>query len=594
VLNPHQILKSIHSSLAKYFAIFVFTFSLTTTHAQSLADRVIPTSGDNPVFNTNYPIYVFSDSESYWLLNQNKAYSISINTWTWTKHPNISDTTDIFRGAYNENTGKFYLWSTGGGATLEWDPFTGSTKELGNQEPFKTQFGHSAVMDNTSSRLFLFGGYGHWEYRNTLNVFDFNTELWSVLQPSEENKELPGPRSDVMSAFDTVLNQIHYFGGYSTPSGRDDIPGESTYKNEYWIYDIQSNTWSQKPVTGAYFNFEERHIRPNLVNAQINWGAFDHKQNQAWFVHLANPGLGSYGLLVYDYAKDVALPLSNTITSGHKNAVLLYMDILEASNQLLTIWLPLKPVGEVAEVTIVVHDMPLQEAIKAEISDSLRFKWIPSSLEIHPRLVFILISAALIFGSFIFFSKKIKFKISSFKKTSSKNSFAQPKLVLLYHREPKLFINGLDITDNLSQSSLNMLLWYYWKTLIGEKYIITDEIERRFVEDSSNPDYSRKRRNSLIKRFNDDLSSLLSDYSSSTVTLVDRIHLDDKRKREYSFNCKNVVISSDIDTYFNKLGTHPSEPQASASFLTPESILASGNDEWIRDIRNSILAKTTE
>jgi hypothetical protein len=131
----------------------------------------------------------------------------------------------------------------------------------------------------------------------------------------------------------------------------------------------------------------------------------------------------------------------------------------------------------------------------------------------------------------------------------------------------------------------------YWKYLSGTEYVITDEIESRFVDESTNVDYSRKKRNAVIKRFQDDFNSIISNQDVS-LHIMDRVHPDDKRKREFFIHTQGVEIISDIDSCFNAdnsyTKTEPTEHVDSAL------LLKNINDAWANDIRRSVQSRSKE
>jgi hypothetical protein len=466
-----------------------------------------------------------------------------------------------------------------------WDPYSGSVEAIGDSTDFKNQYGHTSVIPSELDKIVLFGGYGYWQYKNALTFFDFKTNQWSSISSNSPDSTFPSPRTDAMMTINPQNNQVHLTGGFSTPSGRDDIQEEITsYINDYWILDLERNSWTRYPVLKDVRFLDIRVIRPNPPFIQTNWGTYDSKHNQALFVHRIDDQNGKYGLLVFNEKIQQAVPLSLGLESGFKNAALLGYDYLEKSHQIIAFWMPLKSIGERSDIVVKLYSLPAQEHIIAEIETMVaqgkRAKVIQSQINI---LLYATLGCSLLLISFILFKNLSK---RYFNKNSSSTV-----LELHYLKEPQIFYNNKNISSNLAHSTMYLCLWMYWKYLSGTEYVITDEIESRFVDESTNVDYSRKKRNAVIKRFQDDFNSIISNQDVS-LHIMDRVHPDDKRKREFFIHTQGVEIISDIDSCFNAdnsyTKTEPTEHVDSAL------LLKNINDAWANDIRRSVQSRSKE
>ncbi len=118
------------------------------------------------------------------------------------------------------------------------DPITGLwTRE--NLTPFSISLGAIA---KTATQAFLFGGVtGEDLATNQSWKFDQPTGTWTQISP------FPGVKRRDHFAF--VIDSLIFVGG-----GRDYFLGPLTYYSDFWQYNINSNTWTQKanlPSTGA-------------------------------------------------------------------------------------------------------------------------------------------------------------------------------------------------------------------------------------------------------------------------------------------------------------------------------------------------------
>ncbi|MEM4308836.1 MAG: kelch repeat-containing protein [Thermoplasmata archaeon] len=102
------------------------------------------------------------------------------------------------------------------------------------------------VYDPDTELIVLFGGYGATTGLNDTWVYDITTNTWT----SRVNSGAPSPRNGHGMVYDTVNKKVLVFGGYNT-SG-------STYNNETWVYDVNTNVWTKQnpavaPLARAYF-----------------------------------------------------------------------------------------------------------------------------------------------------------------------------------------------------------------------------------------------------------------------------------------------------------------------------------------------------
>ena len=101
------------------------------------------------------------------------------------------------------------------------------------------RFGHSAVLDASTSLIWLFGGYSKtYGPANDVRAFDTRTESWlpvSIRLAAGENKHnIPRPRYFHAAAFHK--GSIYVLGG---------LGGDGEYFADFWRFDVDASSWTQ-------------------------------------------------------------------------------------------------------------------------------------------------------------------------------------------------------------------------------------------------------------------------------------------------------------------------------------------------------------
>ena len=101
---------------------------------------------------------------------------------------------------------------------------------------------HNRFVSKTDNSLYLFGGYGQYQYKNHVNKYSFETGKWERL--NYKNKELsPTPR--YLSGLGAINeNTILLFGGYGSHSGLQSL----SPKNYYDLYQISLPDLNAKKI----------------------------------------------------------------------------------------------------------------------------------------------------------------------------------------------------------------------------------------------------------------------------------------------------------------------------------------------------------
>ena len=177
-------------------------------------------------------------------VNDTWAYDFNTDSWTEMK-PSVSPPAQYYPTmTYDAESDRVLMWK-GGGDNSMWAYDFNTNTWTDNQtfeRPSKGAFGWLAY-DSESDRSILYGG-GGWEGRNTTDetwAYDYNTNTWTKMEPSEA----PGELTIHAMAYNATLDLVVLFGGR--------VGSGSTYSAETWTYDFNSDTWTNVtfPATAA-------------------------------------------------------------------------------------------------------------------------------------------------------------------------------------------------------------------------------------------------------------------------------------------------------------------------------------------------------
>lgn len=92
------------------------------------------------------------------------------------------------------------------------------------------RFGAGIAYDSESDRLILFGGGAPEKTFSDTWAYDFNSDTWESMKPSNN----PSPRAMYQMAYDSESDRVILWGGF-TATDEDDV--------QIWAYDYNSDVW---------------------------------------------------------------------------------------------------------------------------------------------------------------------------------------------------------------------------------------------------------------------------------------------------------------------------------------------------------------
>ena len=197
--------------------LFYFVFFLISLNSQSQEYSLPDDIGDEFVFFKSF------DNKIH-LLKNNIDYVFENKKWvkkTLDIVPGKRDSLVVFlkKGFTNTNfktiniLDKTYLILNGGGPVLKFD--AKSLVRVDNSVDQRNQFG--TALFSHENKIFMYGGYGFWTYKDYLTYFDFSSNQWELHKFSSKNNFIPEGRWKPI--FHKTKDTLYVLGGKSSLSG---------------------------------------------------------------------------------------------------------------------------------------------------------------------------------------------------------------------------------------------------------------------------------------------------------------------------------------------------------------------------------------
>ena len=182
-------------------------------------------------------IIMFSGATDAEHFNETWSYDYDSNTWTDLNPSTMPPLRRYGAMAYDSESDKIILFggvlATGGttGDTWAYDYDTNTWENMNPVSAPSSRFYSLMAYDSESDRIILFSGVTTHIYTDTW-AYDYNTNTWENMHPEEH-----GNHGSAAMAYNTALDACVIFGGTLNFD-------ETLLKNETWMYDYNSNTWT--------------------------------------------------------------------------------------------------------------------------------------------------------------------------------------------------------------------------------------------------------------------------------------------------------------------------------------------------------------
>ena len=261
--------------------LLFFVFFLISLNSQSQEYSLPKDIGDDFVFFKSF------DNKIH-LLKNNINYVFENKKWvkkTLELAPSKRDSLVVFlkKGFTNTNfktinfPDKTYFVLNGGGPVLLFD--NKNLTRVDNSVEQRNQFG--AALFSHENKIFTYGGYGFWTYKDYLTYFDFSSNQWE--RHKFDTKNNFNPEGRYKPIFHKTKDTLYVLGGKTSFSGNTLIDRDL---KDVFIIDFVSNTI--KPVN--------KQINPNLSLLSSSNNGFELDGQKAY--------LTVDGITLFDFKKN--------------------------------------------------------------------------------------------------------------------------------------------------------------------------------------------------------------------------------------------------------------------------------------------------
>ncbi len=558
---------------------------------------------NEPYVNT---LIVDDHEGNLWLLSKSSLWSFSVDSMKWKRCCTIALPDSELVLGFDHSQKRFLFWSAGVGKVYTMN--VGDSVLTRDDKSFhhRTQFGHLGLIHPTSGSIYAFGGYGYWETRNITTKYDQNTNEWQIVNLNS-GLRLPTARMNARGVLDAKRNQLHVFAGNSFYENRRDLSNKTVPFNDYWILDLNDNTWNEQRIFNSdslfeyFFPLPKDYYTYNTYNGTIDtindlaWYTVRLQKNNTHIKLLAFDLKGGFGSITPYWLGDI----------GNKSFIK-YMYYHAPSNRLIIAWEPIVNNDNNRYIYVSAVTLPQPEVVRAYLYQTKNWSqwtyWLP-------MLVIVLLVGSIGLTGVVMYRRqsskatntthrnngvaKGPNRFPSMNGTNRSDTYGNKKihLQLQFIDKPVLQFNHKIINDLFHPQELDILVWLIWNAKIGRNFVLTDIIEQLFWNKNPNLDYVRKQRNMVLKKINEKLAQLFEPYVKDTHWILDRMPIDDRRKREYAFNLEHVEVQSDLDKHISILLSRSNERDQESltkeeiEWITSSSILSSVRQVWADEIR---------
>ncbi len=516
--------------------------SLQATAQSGSAVQILPNDGYSPTTYFNEPFGSYYDSRRdriYWHTKDSlHMWDMSDRKWTFIRTTNFEDRQLIMDIDTVKN--RVLLWSGGAGLVYSVDvDWVSDPVRIDNSILHRNQFEHGHLISPIDGSLMLYGGYGFWQDKDIMTYFDDVKGHWDIVV--WKGNKWPSKRVLPTLSYWKKENKIVLFGGRT--STEPNKPYVTFRKTVYdiWTFDLDDPIWQYHG--DMVVNYDEM-IDNYLLLGYIITPKSVLMQDESLLLGMDYYNSNERNTILYaidlESMQGSFIDVSTGSMSKFDRLIAYFLN--EKTRQIYMLWTPLLTNNKSAPLYISTIDLPPADSIRANIQRMVTLannNWqepqeSTSTMYLVPLLLFG------VAAPFFYWRHKRRSK----KRTSDSQALEfdlatkslQDKINILGTNAGTAIVhNGNDITNNFSHDEIDLFLLLAKQYQSKNKYISTEQIEQAIWESGTNPDYSRKMRNQVQRKLEDNLQLVLPKRDDS-VWLLSRSEPSDKRRKEYALN----------------------------------------------------------
>lgn len=304
------------------------------------------------------------DSGTTWYITNGEVWSFHPDSLKWTRWPDVYIEDIEVQMGYDTAHDRFLFWNGGVGKVFTWTPGDSVVVRIDKSFHHRTQFGHSWFIHPETGEIYAFGGYGFWQSRGYTARFDMKALEWLVM-PLDGTKPYPSPRAGSRHTYDIKRNQFHIFGGHNYRNqGREDLSVDFVDFDDYWVLDIESRVWQERPVYGLNGAFElDKEIR--RTNEIFYFAVVDQENDLAWYPARSTEGSYDIRMLVFDYSRGFGAYTPISLGDLGNKSNIQWFSYDKGSNRLLIYWLQAVSAGKDRPIRVSALQLPHPDSTRA-------------------------------------------------------------------------------------------------------------------------------------------------------------------------------------------------------------------------------------
>ena len=480
--------------------------------------RPLSATGDRPTLLTGQPNQCAgafaADRRTFYLKCDDHLWSLDARTLTWRDEGALDLPREVSRMAFDPSAKRLLFWHGAVGTVYARDTDTGELVRIDRSFDHRNQHGHAAAFDDSTGRIYAFGGYGFWRHKRILTYYDPHRGEWEETAPVPPSSPLMR-RSGARAVFSQRQRSLFVLGGSGFPNGRSD-GGPAVPLDDLWRVDIASGEWT--PV--SRMRLEDGEVSPTGDTPLLRSTAYDGRRD-IWYL-LLYPWVDHDGLVVV--ACDLrtgAFAEATKIERRLQWATSVAWD--EAASRLLVVSFPrlntadLYP-AEVYEVTVGDPDA-IPAWIRATADRTRGHN--AAGLFIGEAVAVLALGAM----AWLLIVRRRGRKRATARRTA---------LEIRLGAAPHLHVAGEPIDTLIGPDETQLLLLLARAEFEGDSFVPNDRIDSELWPDHKNVDYVRKLRNELLHRLEASLGRHVPVESEGRVRWIrSRRSPDDRRRLEY-------------------------------------------------------------
>lgn len=433
-------------------------------------------------------------------------------------------------------------------------------KQIDKTAYAQNQYGTDFFVDRQDSRIFAFGGYGYWYFKNMITHYDFETHQW-LLVPLNRPTPQPTERWQSYGLYWDQKDRLVVIGGQGEPGGRQNLSVQmAPMQLDVWAFSFNKKKWQKLgdiDSTAVTSLFKKRAFgRTSItglqaVNGRDGIGVLVHQvrgegpTTEFLGVDLETGDISK--LPVNGWVNTTSEDVVNVFWDNRENRFLIITSVRRSGFENLSMRIYEMPVEQPSRFKAYIHRNSLLQPSGSGNGDPvISAFW----FKLAGGVLFGLVLGGLIVYLMVPDEEDKVVPVSKSGTPDVKNDPPEFSLNIHIAGEQHVECFGITLDEDLSTKDVELISLLVIERLKGVEWMEIEEIEYSLWEERMNRDYVRKLRNSAIDNINRVVQHLPANKNNKPL-IVNRKSRRDRRKIEYGLNQDLQLHFVDIRDHLN-------------------------------------------